>query len=219
MQAYVTYLHYWWTKIKGYVLDLIFLFPWFHWIVLLCSSLSASSLQQLGDATMELSFHNAQRCFLLPTKSFILQLILQYAFLLSPLGCGKTNLMFHLFVRLKLMLILATFWRSSCLYKFGFDGCILWEVKEALLKNMLSFKAGFEIIYEVWFICVHVVCKVYNMSCVECLLFCSGSLARCVFRKVHFDWVRPSLSFLQWNSKVLRAYSVRFMIFYTQLAF
>jgi len=96
LQAYVTYLHYWWTKIKGYVLDLIFLFPWFHWIVLLCSSLSASSLQQLGDATMELSFHNAQRCFLLPTKSFILQLILQYAFLLSPLGCGKTNLMFHL---------------------------------------------------------------------------------------------------------------------------
>jgi hypothetical protein len=113
------------------------------------------------------------------------------------------------------MLILATFWRSSCLYKFGFDGCILWEVKEALLKNMLSFKAGFEIIYQVWFIRVHVVCKVYNMSCVECLLFCSGSLARCVFRKVHFDWVCPSLSFLQWNSKVLRAYSVRFMIFYT----
>lgn len=109
MQAYVTYLHYWWTKIKGYVLDLIFLFPWFHWIVLLCSSLSASSLQQLGDATMELSFHNAQRCFLLPTKSFILQLILQYALLLSPLGCGKTNLMLHLFVRLKLMLNILLF--------------------------------------------------------------------------------------------------------------
>ena len=53
------------------------------------------------------------------------------------------------------------------------------------------------------------------MSCIECLLFCSGSLARCVFGKVHFDWVCPSLSFLQWNSKVLRADSVRFMIFYT----